>query len=124
VNNYLALVYRAASVDATIATAFMRVINPLDTPQHLQEPAMVARVMKVAAVGDADPRWPVHELDRSTYPISSASKAISLPQNSLRCLSRAQALASVRPPQRNSPAVRRAVLWNLGRSTVSRGFVL
>ena len=31
-NDYLALVYRAALVDATIATAFMRVINLLETP--------------------------------------------------------------------------------------------
>jgi 2-polyprenyl-6-methoxyphenol hydroxylase-like FAD-dependent oxidoreductase len=56
VNDYLALVNRAASVDATIATTFMRVINLLDTPQQLLEPAMVARVIEVAAVDEADPR--------------------------------------------------------------------
>jgi 2-polyprenyl-6-methoxyphenol hydroxylase-like FAD-dependent oxidoreductase len=76
-NDYLALVVRAASVDATVATAFIRVISLLDAPQHLQEPAMVARVMEAAAVGEADPRWPRDALQGPAYPISSATKAVS-----------------------------------------------
>jgi 2-polyprenyl-6-methoxyphenol hydroxylase-like FAD-dependent oxidoreductase len=47
-NEYLELVYRAASVDRSIATAFVRVFNLLDTPDPLLEPAMMARVVDIA----------------------------------------------------------------------------
>jgi hypothetical protein len=79
VNDYLALVVRAASVDATIATAFMRVISLLDAPQHLQEPETVARVMEAAAAAarEADPRCPAYALHSPACPISSATKAVS-----------------------------------------------
>jgi len=58
-NEFLSLVYRAASVDAAIATAFMRVLNLLESPQRLQEPAMVARVMEVIAGNDMGASIPV-----------------------------------------------------------------
>jgi 2-polyprenyl-6-methoxyphenol hydroxylase-like FAD-dependent oxidoreductase len=47
-NQYLELVYRAASVDRAVATAFVRVFNLLDTPDLLLEPAMMARVVEIA----------------------------------------------------------------------------
>jgi 2-polyprenyl-6-methoxyphenol hydroxylase-like FAD-dependent oxidoreductase len=41
---YLQRLLRAASVDASVGKAFLRVINLIDTPQQLLEPQMVARV--------------------------------------------------------------------------------
>jgi 2-polyprenyl-6-methoxyphenol hydroxylase-like FAD-dependent oxidoreductase len=75
-DEYLRLVYRAASVDRTVATAIVRVINLLDTPERLLEPAMVARVMEIAQVNEADVSDPVRSETPSVFPILSASKAV------------------------------------------------
>jgi len=58
-DEYLRLVYRAASVDQTVATAIVRVINLLDTPALLLEPTMLARVMEFARVSSrpTHPDW-------------------------------------------------------------------
>jgi 2-polyprenyl-6-methoxyphenol hydroxylase-like FAD-dependent oxidoreductase len=44
-NAYTRHVSRAASVDAAVATAFMRVVSMFDRPEHLLRPAMAARVL-------------------------------------------------------------------------------
>jgi 2-polyprenyl-6-methoxyphenol hydroxylase-like FAD-dependent oxidoreductase len=54
---YLTLVYRAAAVDRTVATAIVRVINLLDTPERLLlEPTMVERVTEIARVSSRPTR--------------------------------------------------------------------
>jgi 2-polyprenyl-6-methoxyphenol hydroxylase-like FAD-dependent oxidoreductase len=70
-NEYLRLVYRAAQVDPMIAVAIVRVINLLDTPEQLQRPAIVTRVMELAQVTEADLR----DVAVSVSPILSATKA-------------------------------------------------
>jgi 2-polyprenyl-6-methoxyphenol hydroxylase-like FAD-dependent oxidoreductase len=76
-NEYLGLVYRAASVDRLVATAFVRVINLLDTPDLLLEPAMMARVVEIARVSEADVHDPVRFEAPSASQILSANKAVS-----------------------------------------------
>jgi 2-polyprenyl-6-methoxyphenol hydroxylase-like FAD-dependent oxidoreductase len=75
-DEYLRLVYRAASVDSTVGTAIVRVINLLDTPERLLEPAMVAHVTEMARVNEVDVSHPARSEGTSVSPILSASKAV------------------------------------------------
>lgn len=45
-HRYLSRVYRVAEHDAVVATAFVRVINLLDTPDRLVAPAVRKRVFR------------------------------------------------------------------------------
>jgi 2-polyprenyl-6-methoxyphenol hydroxylase-like FAD-dependent oxidoreductase len=45
VNRYLARLYRAAQDDAVVATAFLRVVNLFDRPEHLLSPRIALRVL-------------------------------------------------------------------------------
>jgi 2-polyprenyl-6-methoxyphenol hydroxylase-like FAD-dependent oxidoreductase len=44
-NRYLSRLYRVAADDATVATAFLRVLNLMDTPERLLAPAVLKRVL-------------------------------------------------------------------------------
>ena len=46
VNRYLSRVYRVAANDATVAAAFLRVLNLMDTPDRLFAPAVLKRVLR------------------------------------------------------------------------------
>jgi len=47
VNRYLGRVYRVAANDATVAKAFLRVLNLMDTPDRLFAPAVLKRVLRL-----------------------------------------------------------------------------
>ncbi|MGW2286984.1 hypothetical protein [Streptomyces phaeochromogenes] len=49
---YLRRAYRASAVDATLGTAFLKVLNLVAEPQTLLDPALVKRVMTVPAADD------------------------------------------------------------------------
>jgi 2-polyprenyl-6-methoxyphenol hydroxylase-like FAD-dependent oxidoreductase len=47
-NRYLSRLYRVAADDAAVATAFLRVLNLMDTPDRLLAPAVLKRVLRPA----------------------------------------------------------------------------
>jgi hypothetical protein len=46
INRYLSRVYVAAAADATVGTAFLRVVNLMDRPEKLLAPATAVRVLR------------------------------------------------------------------------------
>jgi 2-polyprenyl-6-methoxyphenol hydroxylase-like FAD-dependent oxidoreductase len=57
VNRYLAHLYRAAESDATVARAFLRVLNLMDPLERLLAPTVAARVIRSSLVRTASTQW-------------------------------------------------------------------
>lgn len=75
-DEYLRRVYRAASMDRTLATAIMRVINLLETPVRLLEPGVVVRVMQIIRGDAADANDPVQSEFATEFAILPRAKTV------------------------------------------------